>query len=241
MNAKQTVADKPKTAREIRAAAAADRARRDTKAEARKDRIERIANTIKAAVIPAFFLAIAIASLSGSFAHLRDLCILAGQDAAHWYSPANSTPLIIDFMMLIASVQLRRVGITGTARFIARLCMTGGLVASVAGNLATGWLALPAGQSQLMTVIDLAVAVAPAVVLWGSVEMLTHTRKTAKIKKARKAGLVRRVLTAWVARIEHRLTVAPAATTKATPVEQAPERQPSWTIFDNPVVASLKN
>lgn len=239
MTNKQTVADKPKTAREIRAAAAADRARRDVKAALRKERGERINGTVKAVIVPVFFLAIAIVALSASFAHLRDLCILAGQDASHWYSPANSTPLIIDFMMLIASVQLRRIGITGTARFIARVAMTSGLAASVAGNLGSRWMTLTPGQSTLQTTIDLAVAVAPALVLWLAVEMLTHTRKTAKAKK--RAGLVRRVLTAWVARIEHRLTVAPTATTKAAPVEQAPERKPSWTVFDNPVVASLKN
>lgn len=191
------------TAREQRAATAAELARRDNVRRLRMDRLERAGATFKAIITPLVFLAIAAVALSASFSHLRDLCIIAGQDASHWYSPANTTPIVIDFLMLIASVQLRRTGITGTARLIARLCMTGGLLASIAGNLGSAWLALPASQPALMTVIDLAVAVTPAVVLWGAVEMLTHTRKTAKAK-IRKPGVVRRLMTIWIKGLEER-------------------------------------
>lgn len=211
MNTKQDT----RTARQIRSDAAAAKARRDVASAARKEHVERIGSTAKAIIAPLTFLAIALVALSASFSHLRDLGIRAGQDASQFYSPANTTPIVIDFMMLIASMQLRRVGITGTARFIARLCMTGGLLASIAGNLGSAWLTLPMGESTLMAVIRLAYAVAPAVVLWGAVEMLTHTRKTAK--SVRKASLVRRLLVALVARVERRIA-APATRTETVTV-----------------------
>jgi hypothetical protein len=200
---------KPATAREIRAAASADRARRDAKRQIRTERTARLGRIAKGLFIAATVATIAVFALTASFAHLRHLCILAGQDASTWYSPANATPIVIDLMMFIASVQLRHTGITGTARWIARLCMTGGLLTSITGNVVDAWLALPAGETLLMVCVRLSASAAPALVLWGAVEMLTHTRKTPK-PKARKASLLRRLLVALVTRAEAR-NVKPAA------------------------------
>lgn len=198
MNKIQTAAPQL-SATQIKRQEAAARALREVRRAAWARRF----NLAKGVIVAAVVLAIAAVALSASFQHLRHLSILAGQDATHWWSAANATPIVIDLMMFIASVQLRRVGITGTARFISRLCMFGGLLASIAGNIIDAWLMLPAGETLLMIVVRLTISAAPAVVLLGAVEMLTHTHKQPKAK-ARKASLLRRLLVALVNRAEAR-------------------------------------
>lgn len=140
-------------------------------------------------------LALAAIGFLGSFQHLRDLGVMAGQSAEHVWGTANLTPVSVDLMLVIASIQLRRKGITDIARIIARLCSFGGLLISLVGNVLIAWLELPEGSNAFKVTYTLIYSAIPVLSLLGAVEMLTHTHRdrhvvgkavTAKAK-ARKA------------------------------------------------------
>lgn len=122
-------------------------------------------------------LALAAIGFLGSFQHLRDLGVLAGQSASEPWGPANLTPISVDLMLVIASIQLRRKGITDIARLIARICSFGGLLISLVGNVLIAWLELPNGASALQVTYTLIYSALPVLSLLGAVEMLTHTHK----------------------------------------------------------------
>lgn len=122
-------------------------------------------------------IALAGIGFLGSFQHLRDLGILAGGGALTWYGTANLTPISVDLMLIMASIQLRRKGISDVARLIARLCSISGLALSIAGNVLVAWLSLPADANALRVAYTLVWAAVPVLSLMGAVEMLTHTRK----------------------------------------------------------------
>lgn len=141
-------------------------------------------------------LALAAIGFLGSFQHLRDLGVMAGQSMTDWYGTANLTPVSVDLMLVIASIQLRRKGITDIARIIARVCSIGGLLISLVGNVLIAWLELPEGATALKVTYTLIYSALPVLSLLGAVEMLTHTHRdrhvvgkavTAKAK-ARKAS-----------------------------------------------------
>ena len=242
------IPSKPKTARQIRSDYAAEKAQREV---ARLRRAERwaginrgfsaLGRALRVVIIFLFLLVIAAFAGWVSFHHIRDLALLARWDMA----TASALPVVIDLTLIIASMQLRRVGITPTARFIARLSMLTGLLASLGANVLHGWISAPAGLSSFDMGWQLILSGLPVGGLLAATEMLTHTHKSAKAK-ARKASLLRRVLTAWVARLEGRLTPATTAAVAASaaPVAAAVATQeatpvPTWTAFEHPVVALL--
>lgn len=228
---------KPKTAREIKADYAAEKAQREV---ARMRRAERwaawgnsfrfLGRALRGLII--FLFVLVIAGFAGwvSFHHIRDLALEARWDNA----TASALPVVIDLTLFVASMQLRRVGITGTARFIARLSMLTGLLASLSANVLHGWITAPAGLSSFDMGWQLVLSGLPVAGLLAATEMLTHTHKAPKAK-ARKASLVRRIVAAYVTRIERRLigtrVTSDAPTPEPTPVQ--------WTAFEHPVVALL--
>jgi hypothetical protein len=141
-------------------------------------------------------LALASIGFLGSFQHLRDLGVMAGQRADVAWGTANLTPVSVDLMLVIASIQLRRKGITDIARIIARLCSFGGLLISLVGNVLIAWLELPEGSSAFRVTYTLIYSALPVLSLLGAVEMLTHTHRdrhvvskaVASKAKARKAS-----------------------------------------------------
>lgn len=146
--------------------------------QARRARRIRVAVTASRAIVQAVMMvALAVIGIIGSYQHLRDLGIMAGQDARFWWSSANLTPISIDLMLVVASIQLRRKGITPIARTIARLCSLAGLIVSLGGNVLVAWLHLPYGSSALTVAYTLIWAAVPVASLLGATEMLTHTHK----------------------------------------------------------------
>jgi len=236
MNAKQ---DTPrKSAREIKADYAAEKAEREVAAARRRDRwaarmsvVHATGRGVRTLIIFLFFLAIAGFAGWVSYHHIRDLCTLAGWDT----TTAMATPITIDLTLFVASMQLRRTHVTGTARFIARLSMLTGLLLSLSANVLHGWLTSPAGLSSFDLTWRLTLSAVPVAMLLAATEMLTHTHKTpkAKARKARQTSLVRRLLVALVTRVEARNT-APMVT---QPTEQPAPAEASWTAFPHPVVA----
>lgn len=142
--------------------------------DARIAKIQKIARLIAYTVI---LTALAAIGFTGSWQQLRDLGVLAGQSAHYWWSDANLTPLSVDLMLIIASIQHRRKGLTFIARLIARICSLGGLLVSLAGNVLVAWLKLPADVGDLQTAYTLGWAAVPVLSLLGAIEMLTHTHK----------------------------------------------------------------
>lgn len=205
-------------ARQIKAQYAAEKAARDVAdAERREMRTRKAAQraetwaawtawipalgrVARALLIGLMTLAIAGFALYVSFHHIRDLCLMAGWDT----ETAMATPATLDLMLFIASMQLRRKGITPTARFIARACMLFGLVGSLAANTLHGWLTADAGLDTFSLAWRLTLSAVPVLALLGATEMLTHTHKAPGKAKARKASLLRRLLVALVARAERR-------------------------------------
>lgn len=192
MNKIDATTDKPQTAREIKAAWAAEKATLDVAAARKADRrsrqlgaLQRWGRSGRGLLIAVFLLAIALIALWASFQHLRHLAILGGQDATHWYSTANAIPVAIDLMMFIASLQLRKGGLTEIAVIIARTCMLGGLLVSLGGNVLEGYLVAPADLSSFDLGWRLFLSAVPVLALLGSVEMLTHTHKDRKVIKRR--------------------------------------------------------
>lgn len=164
-NAKTTAAKRP-TASQLEQAEMERTAKRDK-------RIRIMQGIAQGAMI----LALALIGFTGSWQHLRDLGVLAGGSASVWYGTANLTPISVDLMLIIASVQLRRKGISDVSRLIARLCSLSGLLLSIAGNVLVAWLHLPADANGLRIGYTLVWAAVPVLSLLGAVEMLTHTRK----------------------------------------------------------------
>lgn len=146
------------------------------KAQQKAKRDKRIALTWMLAM-GLMTLALAGIGFLGSFQHLRDLGVMAGQSATGWLGTANLTPISVDLMLVIASIQLRRKGITDIARLIARMCSIGGLLISLVGNVLIAWLELPQGANVLQVTYTLIYAALPVLSLLGAVEMLTHTHK----------------------------------------------------------------
>lgn len=146
------------------------------KAQQKAKRDKRISRT-RLVIQTVMIIGLALIGVVGSFQHLRELGILAGQDATHWWSPANLTPISLDMMIVIGSIQLRRLGITDVARLIARVCSIGGLALSLAGNVLVAWLELPAGAGSLQVAYTLIWSAVPVASLLGATEMLTHTHK----------------------------------------------------------------
>lgn len=131
----------------------------------------------QAFAVGAMIVALALIGFLGSWQNLRDLGAMAGDSTAHFWSTANLTPISVDLMLVIASIQLRRKGISDVSRLIARLCSISGLAASVAGNVLVAWLRLPGGADALQVTYTLIWAAMPVLSLLGAVEMLTHTHK----------------------------------------------------------------
>lgn len=234
MNTKQ---DTRKSAREIRADYAAERAEREVAAARRRDRwaarmgfVHATGRALRTLIIFLFFLAIAGFAGWVSYHHIRDLCTLAGWDTA----TAMATPITIDLTLFVASMQLRRTHITGTARVIARLSMLTGLLLSLGANVLHGWLTASAGLSSFDMGWRLTLSAVPVAMLLAATEMLTHTHKTpkAKSRKARQSSLVRRLMVALVTRVEAR-NAAPVVT---QPTEQPVAAEAIWTVFPGPVV-----
>lgn len=142
--------------------------------QAKRDKAIHLAQAIAQGAI---VVALAVIGFTGSWQHLRDLGVLAGQDASIWYGTANLTPISVDLMLIGASIQLRRKGTGRVGRMIARACSLSGLLLSVAGNVLVAWLELPADANSLRVVYTLVWSAVPVLSLLGAVEMLTHTRK----------------------------------------------------------------
>lgn len=149
-------------------------ARVDEARKAKRDKAIHIAQSVAQGAI---VVALAVIGFTGSWQHLRDLGILAGQDASIWYGTANLTPVSVDLMLIGASIQLRRKGTGRVGRMIARACSLSGLLLSVAGNVLVAWLELPASANALQVGYTLVWSAVPVLSLLGAVEMLTHTRK----------------------------------------------------------------
>lgn len=168
---------------------AAQLSKAEVEREAKRDKAIRWAQAIAQATM---ILALALIGFTGSWQHLRDLGVMAGGSAAIWYGTANLTPISVDLMLIIASVQLRRKGISDVSRLIARLCSLSGLLLSIAGNVLVAWLSLPADANGLRVGYTLIWAAVPVLSLLGAVEMLTHTRKdrptVSKVAKGAKAS-----------------------------------------------------
>jgi uncharacterized protein DUF2637 len=193
-----TVIQTPKTARQIKAEYAAEKAQREVDAKrrmertaARKAKWGKGVGIARNVITGAFVLAIAAFALWASFQHLRHLGILLGQDATHWYSPANMIPLTVDCLMFVASIRLRTKGITGTAVWIAQVSMLAGLLVSAAGNVYDGLLTAPEGITAAQLAWRLFWNAVPVLALLGATEMLTHTHKGRKIRANRSASEAR--------------------------------------------------
>jgi hypothetical protein len=141
---------------------------------AKRDKAIHIAQSIAQGLI---VVALAVIGFAGSWQHLRDLGILAGQAADVWYGTANLTPVSVDLMLIGASIQLRRKKTGRVGRVIARICSLSGLLISIAGNVLVAWLHLPSDASSLQVAYTLIWSAVPVLSLLGAVEMLTHTRK----------------------------------------------------------------
>lgn len=164
----------------------------DRKAAARKAKWDNVKHWAQVLAQGTMILALAVIGFMGSFQHLRDLGIMAGGTADQWWGTANLAPVSVDLMLIIASVQLRRKGITDVSRLIARLCSLSGLLLSIAGNVLVAWLHLPATADAVQVTYTLVWAAVPVLSLLGAVEMLTHTRKdrptVSKVAKAHKTS-----------------------------------------------------
>lgn len=138
---------------------------------------------------------IAVVATVVSFGHIRDLAVLAGQDATYWYSGANLTPVTVDLLMIIASFKLREVGATRLTRLISRIAMLIGLAASLAGNVGSAFM-LHQGENLLW--LKVSVAGWPVIPLLLATEMLTHVHKDAPVTKRKADGII--VLTRQIVR-----------------------------------------
>lgn len=166
----------------------------DRKAMERKAKWDKAIRRAQAIAQGAMIVALAVIGFMGSFQHLRDLGIMAGGTDETWWGTANLAPISVDLMLIIASIQLRRKGISDVSRLIARLCSLAGLALSIAGNVLVAWLHLPMGADSLRVTYTLIWAAVPVLSLLGAVEMLTHTRKdrptVSRVTKAHKASEV---------------------------------------------------
>lgn len=189
MTAKKTTTSKTTPARAPRKPSPSQEDRKIMERKAKWDKGIRWAQAIAQG---AMIVALALIGFTGSWQHLRDLGVMAGGEAGIWYGTANLTPISVDLMLIIASVQLRRKGISDVSRLIARLCSLAGLLLSVAGNVMVAWLRLPQGADALQVSYTLVWAAVPVLSLLGAVEMLTHTRKdrptVSKVAKAHKVS-----------------------------------------------------
>ncbi len=168
MTSSTTTTSNNSTKRQLTGAAKAAHAKAQEAAKAKRSkRFEKIAIFTAVAII-------AVIAGQVSYMHLRDLAILAGQDHTYPWSPANTLPITVDLMMIVASFKLRNASASFIARLIARLSMVTGLIVSMAGNVAAQYLVDPNAD---MLVLRLIVSGWPVVPLLAATEMLTHHRK----------------------------------------------------------------
>jgi hypothetical protein len=145
------------------------------RAKAQAARVELWTNIISTAAM----VGVGVIAFLASYQELRDLCVIAGKSAEHWWSTANLIPIGVDLMLIIASIRLRRKGIPRIARLIARISSLAGLLLSLAGNMIHGWWhnVSPETSANYLLWLTLVVSAVPVASLLACVEMLTHTHK----------------------------------------------------------------
>lgn len=119
----------------------------------------------------AFTLVIA---LTISYFQIREVSLIVGRPALE----ANLLPLIVDIVGIMAALRVREMGITVTARIIARIVMWFAVATSVANNVLHAML-LGKGEMDFFFWWSIFLSALPALFLLGVSEMLIHTHKRA--------------------------------------------------------------
>lgn len=125
---------------------------------------------------------IALGAAYGSFGHIVHLAEQHGQHglSAHLY------PIMFDALMILSSVNLSGGALNRMTRFWSRVGMMWGLICSLGANLMS---------SDMTDTLAAIIAVAPAITLLITVEMLLHGAKSVRAGRRRKASAPANVTT----------------------------------------------